>query len=155
MSPRFLVVAGQQTRRRLTPAWPGLGRVAQPTVAERSWFAWRLVAGNHWELARSSGIFGTLAEVGSAIDRLRGNIDRARVDLEHAGRLWSWRLGVDGEWLAVASRLFQRKQTCAQSAAACLAAVPVAHQGGLIRQAPPPTERARPAGLGETMVSDP
>lgn len=134
MSPRFLLVAGHRRRGRLTPSWPGNGRVAQPILAQRSWMAWRLVGGNHWELARSAAVFATPGQVSSAIQRLRRNVDRARVDLDVAGRVWSWRLSVDGELVAVAGRVYQRKQTCAQAAAASLAAIPAAQLAGVLRQ---------------------
>ena len=99
----------------MAPAWPGGGRANSLAAADGDWVAWRLVAGNHRELARSAAVYPTAGEASVASARLRGDVDAATATTVMTAGLWDWQLSVDGQVLAVAGRLYQRPRECRYS----------------------------------------
>lgn len=124
--PRFLFVLGHQLCGRLTPAWPGCGRVEQAGDCDGTWVAWRLAGGNHRELARSAAVFPSLAAARDSVGRLRGGLQRAVASTEVVRGLWAWQLLIDDAPVAVASRLYQRPRECGYNLSIALAAIPIA-----------------------------
>ena len=126
MAPRFMLVLGHELHGQLAPAWPGAGRADRPRGVDGQWVAWRLLGSNHRELARSAGTYATADEACAAVRRVCEHIDDAVVTSVATSGRWDWQLSVDGELLAVASRLYQRPRECAYNLGVTVAAIRVA-----------------------------
>ena len=132
-APRVLPVVGTRSRRVLVPDWPGRGRptalVAQDDLpAARRWIAWRLLAGNGWEIARSAEVFPDRATCRSAVVDLTNAIDRADWTVTRGVRpdAWCWEMTLDGACVAVASRFYRLQSECESALRLFVSVLPVA-----------------------------
>src|SRR4051794_16006874 len=121
----------------MLPAWPGGGRQNRLSPLDGDWVAWRLVGGNHRELARSAVVFADATAAGEGIALVQAGGDRATAGIETLCGRWAWLLSIDGASVAVSSRLYQRTRECSDSLATALAALQVAEVPGVV----PPTPR--------------
>jgi len=92
------------------------------------WIAWRLLAGNGWEIARSAHVFPDRRTCCAAVVALTGVIDRAEWTTTRGVRpdAWSWEMALDGELVAVASRFYKLQRECESAVRTFLAVLPVA-----------------------------
>lgn len=109
------------------PRWPGAGRNFRGISAgDGSWVAWRFVGANGWELARSASVFPDVPSCEQAMARLlhtaSSTPDSTIFRPQHG--TWGWELTVDGEPLAVASRLYQRARDCSRTVELFLQSLP-------------------------------
>jgi hypothetical protein len=133
--PRFLFVPGVAVGAFLTPPWPsewaaeatGWAFPEQPGSGE-SRTAWRLLGANNRELGRSAKVYRDLDSCREAVRELRDKLAGAEslIALSETTGLWTWRLNVEGRWVAVAGRSYQRRRECAYNLAQFLAAAPAA-----------------------------
>jgi hypothetical protein len=131
--PRVLPVLGTRVGRVYVPDWPGHGRPTPPTpegnapVVHR-WIAWRLLAGNGWEIARSADVFPDRSTCSAALAVLTRTIARAEWTTTRGVRpdAWSWEMALDGELVAVASRFYKLRRECESAVRTFLAVLPVA-----------------------------
>lgn len=131
--PRVLPVVGTRVGRVYVPDWPGRGRPAPRAPdddghAVHRWIAWRLLAGNGWEIARSAAVFPDRPTCRAAIVALMAAIDRAEWATTRGIRpdAWSWEMVLDGELVAVASRFYKLQRECESAFRTFLAVLPVA-----------------------------
>lgn len=131
--PRVLPVVGTRVGRVYVPDWPGRGRpTPQPpdgeTPAAHRWIAWRLLAGNGWEIARSADVFPDRPTCRAAVAALRSAIDRAEWTTTRGVRpdAWSWEMTLDGVLVAVASRFYKLQRECESAVRTFLTVLPVA-----------------------------
>src|SRR3954453_21942890 len=124
----------------MLPAWPGGGRQNRLSPLDGDWVAWRVVGGNHRELARSAVVFADATAAGQGIALVQGGADRAPAGIETVCGRWAWQLSIDGASVAVSSRLYQRSRECSDSLATALAAFKVAEFRDLV----PRTRRLHP-----------
>ena len=114
--PRVLVVRGSS-----------LTAGADP-IADREWYAWRLIGRNNRELGRSASIHPDVAACRADVIRLQAAAPRLSkfvvADLDQG--LWRWRLESSGEVQAVSARLYNRRRECLYSLDQFLVALPVA-----------------------------
>jgi hypothetical protein len=134
--PRVLPVVGTRVGRDYLPEWPGKGRtVPSPRdgndPAIQRWVAWRLLAGNGWELARSALVYPDVAACRTAVLRLIGALPRAEWITNRGTRpaSWTWELAVDGIPAAVASRVYGLQRECEAALRTFLAILPTAALG--------------------------
>ena len=131
--PRVLPVVGIRVGRVYVPDWPGRGRAAPPTPdgeapAVHCWIAWRLLAGNGWEIARSADVFPDRPSCRSAVVALTAAIDRAEWTTTRGVRpdTWSWEMMLDGVRVAVASRFYKLQRECESAVRTFVTVLPVA-----------------------------
>ncbi|MFE9424489.1 hypothetical protein ACFYNO_16135 [Kitasatospora sp. NPDC006697] len=101
--PRFLIVSR-----------PAVRSVSALGDIRRSETVWQLVGANNRSLGRSHGSFGDVPSCQAAIRRMVSGLPQCRPSLqlvEH-GRLWTWRLELDDQVLAVSARSYRRQREC-------------------------------------------
>lgn len=115
---RFRFVGGVGSGERARPPWPqAMVGFAGDVADDGSWFAWRLTGANHRELGRSARVFVSIAAATSDARSLRLRINEASPYLWPASAhpRWCWRLQLDDEVAAVASRAYARQLECVNS----------------------------------------
>ena len=129
----MLPVVGTRVGRVYVPDWPGRGRPtpAPPdgeSPAVSRWIAWRLLAGNGWEIARSADVFADRPSCRAAVVALTNAIDRAEWTTTRGVRpdAWSWEMTLDGVLVAVASRFYKLQRECDSAVRTFLTVLPVA-----------------------------
>jgi len=120
------------------------------------WVAWRLLAGNGWEIARSASVFPDAAACRAAIDVLTDTLARADWTTTRADRLaaWSWEITVDGNLAAVASRFYKLPRECESAVRTFLNLLPRAVLPQIWGDAPSPTINNRPQAGASSSSSD-
>lgn len=115
------------------PDWPGRGRPrpAPPdgdASAVRRWVAWRLLAGNGWELARSADVFVDHGACRAAVVTLASAIERSTWTATRGARpdAWGWEMTLDGKLVAVASRFYKLHRECESAVRTFLTLLPIA-----------------------------
>lgn len=100
-----------------------------PQTAPERPVVWRLVGANNRELGRSAGVSPGLAACREAVVALREGIEHAvsSATVSNVTGMWSWRMEIDGQAVAVSGREYRRQRECHYNLANFLAAVPVAH----------------------------
>jgi hypothetical protein len=114
---RFLLVGGRVDGfGGFVPPWPRQDRPYVGTVRpDGRWIAWRMLAPNHRELARSALVFGDDDEcLGAITGMLAGDGDVA-LEPGPVG-MWAWRYDAGGEPVAVSGRLYHRQRECSYNA---------------------------------------
>jgi hypothetical protein len=143
--PRFLLSCGTGSHRGGAAWWAGgrggadrdtgmdRGGAAAPDAepdeaAGQFWYAWRLTGANNRELGRSPGIFPSVAACVEAAALVMREVAGAEVEVgtDPRTRLWSWRLALGGQPVAVSGRQYQRNRECLYNLERFLAAAPVA-----------------------------
>ena len=131
--PRVLPVVGTRIGRKWVPEWPGRGRPAPPQTdiagsTVQRWIAWRLLAGNGWEIARSASVFPDPQTCRGAVVALTNAIGRSEWTATRGLRpdAWSWELMVDGTLAAVASRFYKLQRECESAVRTFLTVLPSA-----------------------------
>ena len=129
----MLPVVGTRVGRVYVPDWPGRGRPTPPVAdgeppAAHRWIAWRLLAGNGWEIARSADVFPDRPACRAAIVELTRALDRAEWITTRGIRpdAWSWEMSLDGALVAVASRFYKLQRECDSAVRTFLSVLPVA-----------------------------
>ena len=129
----MLPVVGTRIGQRYVPDWPGAGRVNPQQGSDQRgierWVAWRLLAGNGWEIARSALVFPDIAACQAAVHALAaaaGHADWVTMRGLLPGS-WSWELRVDGTPAAVASRLYKLQRECESALRTFLTVLPMAN----------------------------
>ena len=129
----MLPVVGTRVGRVYVPDWPGRGRPTPPVPdgelpAVHRWIAWRLLAGNGWEIARSAVVFPDRATCRTAIEALTATVDRAEWITTRGVRpdAWSWEMSLDGDLVAVASRFYKLQRECESAVRTFLSVLPAA-----------------------------
>jgi len=99
------------------PEWPGQGgdSVRGATQSPGSWTSWRLVGPNHREIGRAARVFADIDACIEGVAAVRALLDVSVMTLAKRTSEWTWRLTLDGEIVAVASRLYQRQRECEYS----------------------------------------
>jgi hypothetical protein len=94
--------------------------------------AWRLVGANNLELGRSARTYANVASCRQAIVDLVVHIDKAKSHLaiNTDTGLWTWRLDIGDQWIAVAGRSYQRRRECLYNVTRFVAAAPTAEFAG-------------------------
>lgn len=114
---RFLLVGGVlDGGGRCLPPWPRQDRPYVGSVrADGRWTAWRMLASNHREVARSAAVF---ADVDDCLVAIRAMLaDRGDIALEPGPvGMWGWRYDVDARAVAVSGRLYHRQRECGYNA---------------------------------------
>lgn len=91
-------------------------------------FAWRLLGANNRELGRSGWPYADLDSCRLAVLDLLERLDQVEASMAAGPRnsAWTWRLILDGQAAASASRSYQRQRECAYNLERFLEALPVA-----------------------------
>lgn len=94
--------------------------------------AWRLVGANNRELGRSAQTFSNVGACRGAVAHLLQCLDDAQSHLaiNNDTGLWTWRLNIGDQWIAVAGRSYQRRRECLYNVTRFLAAAPTAELAG-------------------------
>jgi hypothetical protein len=114
---RFLLVGGRLDEFGASrPPWPRQDRPYIGTVRpDGRWTAWRLLATNHRELARSALVFADVDECLTSIRAILGEPGDIALEPGPLG-MWGWRYDVDGRAVAVSGRLYHRQRECSYNA---------------------------------------
>ncbi len=136
-SARFMLVTGTETDRGLGARWHVLagGSAADfgwDDLADRgvpgAWVAWRLLGANNRELGRSPRVFADASAARQAMVELVAR--RAEVvptvSSSRSTGLWSWRVDLGADGVAVASRTYQRRRDCQYNLTQFQGALPLA-----------------------------
>jgi hypothetical protein len=129
LNPRFLPVLGHAMRGRMSPPWPGAGRLPAGNLpADGAWVAWRLLGRNHREGARSARVFINVAGCVADVDLVHRALHdgTAELTIDAVGAMWSWSMVVGDQTVAVASRIYHRQRECQYSCRVFLATAPEA-----------------------------
>jgi len=123
-----MVVQGVFVHGAPVPEWPGPGgtSVRSDVPTGTGWTSWRLVGSNQRELGRSARVFPDLETCVADAATITASLDKAVLALSTRTSQWTWELTVDGEIVAVASRLYQRQRECEYNSRVFLVTAPSA-----------------------------
>ena len=114
-----------------------LARRAEESTTERPRddITWMLASSNSRPLGRAVRWYHDMGECLSDVDALRAAVDRLRVVISavNSGRNWQWRIELDGNPVAIASRVYIRQYECEYNMRRFLEALPVANIPSTVR----------------------
>lgn len=94
--------------------------------------SWRLLATNNRDLGRAPSGYPDPGACRAAVRELQEGVGRAEpVTVRSGPSSWGWRLMIDDQVVAVASRVYQRRIQAEQAASVVLGLIPAAELAGL------------------------